>query len=184
MKVCNPDQVDRALAAVERWKAVPHIPLSLYQKWVMAMAEEIRDLRQFHEWAEPQITDMNRAPPWRKDRKVNAMKKTPRLIVVCAECETCNPADADLCAECNNPLNGPLLNAAAAAVAGQAYVELLMAVERKFPGESRHQTALRYIREAEARASAPANEAEPLQNAKPKRGFLGSTPDGGIDDSP
>lgn len=31
------------------------------------------------------------------------------------------------------------------------YFELLMAVERKFPNEDRHQTALRYIREAEAR---------------------------------
>ena len=29
--------------------------------------------------------------------------------------------------------------------------ELLFAVERKFPGETRFQTALRYIREAEAR---------------------------------
>ncbi|MBU1076217.1 MAG: hypothetical protein KKH98_02920 [Spirochaetes bacterium] len=29
------------------------------------------------------------------------------------------------------------------------YNELLMAVERKFPNESRHETALRYIREAE-----------------------------------
>lgn len=33
------------------------------------------------------------------------------------------------------------------------YNELLMAVERKFPGESRHETALRYIKEAEARVS-------------------------------
>lgn len=30
------------------------------------------------------------------------------------------------------------------------YNELIMAVERKFPGETRHQTALRYIRQAEA----------------------------------
>jgi hypothetical protein len=33
------------------------------------------------------------------------------------------------------------------------YNELLFSVERCFPGESRHQTALRYIREAESRAS-------------------------------
>lgn len=33
------------------------------------------------------------------------------------------------------------------------YCELLYAVHRKFPGESRHETALRYIREAEASAS-------------------------------
>ena len=31
--------------------------------------------------------------------------------------------------------------------------ELLFAVERKFPGETRFQTALRYIREAEAKQS-------------------------------
>jgi hypothetical protein len=31
----------------------------------------------------------------------------------------------------------------------EAYQELLYAVARKFPGETRHQTALRYIREAE-----------------------------------
>jgi hypothetical protein len=30
--------------------------------------------------------------------------------------------------------------------------DLLFAVERKFPGETRFQTALRYIREAESRA--------------------------------
>jgi uncharacterized protein YjiS (DUF1127 family) len=32
------------------------------------------------------------------------------------------------------------------------YDELIMAVARKFPGESRHQTALKYIREIENRA--------------------------------
>lgn len=31
----------------------------------------------------------------------------------------------------------------------QLHQELLMAVERKFPGESRHETALKYIRAAE-----------------------------------
>lgn len=44
------------------------------------------------------------------------------------------------------------------------YDELIYAVERKFPGESRHETALRYIREAERRATegeaAKAAEAE------------------------
>uniref|UniRef100_A0A6H1ZG30 Uncharacterized protein n=1 Tax=viral metagenome TaxID=1070528 RepID=A0A6H1ZG30_9ZZZZ len=33
------------------------------------------------------------------------------------------------------------------------YMELIMAVENKYPGESRHQTALRYIKEAESRSS-------------------------------
>lgn len=31
------------------------------------------------------------------------------------------------------------------------YNELIMAVERKFMGETRHETALRYIREVESR---------------------------------
>ena len=35
------------------------------------------------------------------------------------------------------------------------YHELIYAVASKFPGESRHQTAMRYIREAEAVASYP-----------------------------
>jgi len=34
----------------------------------------------------------------------------------------------------------------------QLYLELLMEVSRKFDNEDRHATALRYIREAEARA--------------------------------
>jgi hypothetical protein len=38
------------------------------------------------------------------------------------------------------------------------YTELLLAVGRKFPGETRHQTALRYI-----------NEAERLTDVWPKR---------------
>jgi len=39
------------------------------------------------------------------------------------------------------------------------YHELLMAVVRKHPGETRHETALRYIREAEtAAALGPAKE--------------------------
>ncbi len=38
------------------------------------------------------------------------------------------------------------------------YNELLMAVARKFPGETRHQTALRYIQEAEKSAESKAWE--------------------------
>jgi len=34
----------------------------------------------------------------------------------------------------------------------ELYHELLYAVARKFPGESRHETALRYIRDTEERA--------------------------------
>lgn len=35
------------------------------------------------------------------------------------------------------------------------YHELLYAVEKKYPGETRHQTALRYIQEAESKESEP-----------------------------
>ena len=34
--------------------------------------------------------------------------------------------------------------------------ELILAVATKYPGETRHQTALRYIRQAEERANTPA----------------------------
>ena len=37
--------------------------------------------------------------------------------------------------------------------ATEKYLELLYAVSRKFPNETRHETALRYIREAEQRAT-------------------------------
>lgn len=45
-------------------------------------------------------------------------------------------------------------------VESQKYVDLLHSVETVFPGESRHETALRYIREAEN------GQAPPQQNAK------------------
>lgn len=48
-----------------------------------------------------------------------------------------------------------------AALIGQAYSELVMAVARKFPDETRHQTALRYIRETEARANEPGEPKRP-----------------------
>jgi len=35
------------------------------------------------------------------------------------------------------------------------YHELIMAVSKKFPNETRHETALRYIRECEDRCSGP-----------------------------
>ena len=40
----------------------------------------------------------------------------------------------------------------------QKYDELLYAVVRKFPNESRHETALRYIREAEKAVTEPGRE--------------------------
>jgi hypothetical protein len=39
-----------------------------------------------------------------------------------------------------------------AAAEREKYNELLMAVGKKFPDESRHETALRYIREAESKS--------------------------------
>jgi len=42
----------------------------------------------------------------------------------------------------------------------QNYNELIMAVARKFPGETRHQTALRYIKEAEGFAIATSGQVE------------------------
>jgi|SRR5690606_6923971 len=43
---------------------------------------------------------------------------------------------------------------------GEKYNELLYAVGRKYPGETRHETALRYIRQAESSDSGAAKSAE------------------------
>jgi hypothetical protein len=49
------------------------------------------------------------------------------------------------------------------------YDELLFAVAQKFPGETRHQTALRYIREAESRGvEGPVKETFPFSTPNPK----------------
>ena len=45
------------------------------------------------------------------------------------------------------------------------YNELLYAVVSKFPGESRHETALRYIQQAERETSGPACEPNPPPEA-------------------
>jgi hypothetical protein len=42
------------------------------------------------------------------------------------------------------------------------YLELTMAVKRKYPGENRHETALRYIREAEAPGTTMMEKAKAL----------------------
>lgn len=47
----------------------------------------------------------------------------------------------------------------------ERYNELIFAVARKFPGESRHETALRYIREAEAPQSRTATQKADLPQA-------------------
>lgn len=47
----------------------------------------------------------------------------------------------------------------------KAYEELIYAVERKFPNETRHETALRYIRQTEERANSgsPTDAAEEVK---------------------
>jgi hypothetical protein len=47
-----------------------------------------------------------------------------------------------------------------AADAEEGYYELIMAVENKYPGETRHQTALRLIKEAQQSSSQPENSAD------------------------
>jgi hypothetical protein len=47
-----------------------------------------------------------------------------------------------------------------------AYRELIYAVAQKFPGETRHQTALRYIREREAPTAAIAQESKQMGSAQ------------------
>lgn len=50
------------------------------------------------------------------------------------------------------------------------YNELIMEVARKFSGETRHETALRYIREAESAALSPAQPQENLTDGENKTG--------------
>lgn len=71
------------------------------------------------------------------------------------------------CAILHTPANYPHRRPCSCGAEGKAgrdpfadrYHELLLAVERKFPGESRHATALRYIREAEQRSASEAGAA-------------------------
>ncbi len=51
---------------------------------------------------------------------------------------------------------------------GTLYQELLYAVAQKFPGESRHETALRYIREREARSTVAGVAMQAEQKQEPK----------------
>lgn len=61
------------------------------------------------------------------------------------------------------------LSAPAGPEKNKLYAELLYAVEQAFPGESRHETALRYIREAERRSKeGPAQTA--IKPAPEKKG--------------
>ena len=66
-----------------------------------------------------------------------------------SEDDTVPPYYLSLCHQCKPRLTRP--NDA-------KYEELLMAVARKFPNESRHETALRYITEAESKDYGTASE--------------------------
>jgi hypothetical protein len=52
----------------------------------------------------------------------------------------------------------------AADVISKNYDELLFEVARKFPGETRHETARRYIREAESRTNGAAKAIADYEN--------------------
>jgi hypothetical protein len=56
------------------------------------------------------------------------------------------------------------------------YSQLIMAVVRKFPGESRHQTALRYIQQAEAAATS-GGEVNAVEHHQTKGTYKRGTPD-------
>lgn len=59
----------------------------------------------------------------------------------------------------------------------EAYDQLMFAVCRKFDGESRHETALRYIREAEECATkGPACDASPNNKVRDARAESGASP--------
>lgn len=64
------------------------------------------------------------------------------------------------------------------------YNELIMEVARKFSGETRHETALRYIREAESTALSPAQPQENLTDGENKTGgeHTAATNQGGQDE--
>jgi len=74
-------------------------------------------------------------------------------------------ADAALATDVLNKTNQWILEAKPLLEEGgeyrRKYLTLIMAVERKFEGESRHDTALRYIREREEHHEGPAQVATP-----------------------
>jgi len=83
--------------------------------------------------------------------------------------------------DAENPGNNPPITAKpdrmTYAELSEKYHELIMAVCQKFPNESRHQTALRYIRQAEAPATTAAREAVESE-VKPKTMFEASIKEG------
>lgn len=76
------------------------------------------------------------------------MKPAPPTAIVTTE-DTCSNCGAKL----TNAETARLNWQGEAARVGKLYDELIYAVARVFPGESRHETALRYINEAERTAN-------------------------------
>ena len=77
------------------------------------------------------------------------------------------------CTHENDRFPGPICRERAAhAETKKQYMELIMAVARKFDGETRHQTALRYINHAEdlAREAGKADAAMNRLDAEAKEG--------------
>lgn len=80
------------------------------------------------------------------------------------------PDTSEECEYCGRPMRAVIPAIASAIARARAapedspdlkakYMELIMAVARKWPGENRHETALRYIREAENTSNAVAARA-------------------------
>ena len=59
-------------------------------------------------------------------------------------------------------------SACASCEVNRKFIEIVMAVERKFPGEARHETALRYVREREIEARQAGRECQQNAAAHPR----------------
>ena len=73
------------------------------------------------------------------------------LVYLCDKCRAYTPNQVILCPKCASDakeLAEPAHNNESDAIL-QRYNELLFAVGQKYPNETRHQTALRYIQQAE-----------------------------------
>lgn len=79
--------------------------------------------------------------------------------VVLAYCRKCKQGEGDLTESC--PAQPP---AASVQDVSDKYHELLFAVQKKFPNESRHATALRYIQQTELATSEPTSDSQENPN--------------------
>ena len=81
----------------------------------------------------------------------------PKALVICAHCDarTMARTKEKAAALWNRRANPPASGVDKLSHVQSLYDELLMAVEKKHPNESRHNTALRYIGERETTVSGP-----------------------------